>query len=83
MSFVTIYTLDIEKRKLLEENRYFGQSKKSAVFLIGRNMQNQTIMGDLGGWPHMLIGGTTGSGKSCFVDSIITSMIYKYSPDEL
>lgn len=70
-------------RKLLEENRYFGQSKKSAVFLIGRNMQNQPIMGDLGGWPHMLIGGTTGSGKSCFVDSIITSMIYKYSPDEL
>ena len=36
-------------RKVLEDNRYFAQSKKNASFLIGRNMQNQLLMGDLAG----------------------------------
>ena len=65
------------------DSKSFVQTKKSAAFVIGKNLQNQTIMGDLAEWPHMIIGGTTGSGKSCYVDSIIIGMIYKYSPDEL
>ena len=70
-------------RKVLEDDRYFGKTKKNAAFLIGKNMQNQPIMGDVSEYPHMLVGGYTGAGKTAFVDSIITSMIYKYSPDEL
>ncbi len=69
-------------RKVLESNQ-FQNTKKGASFVIGRNMQNRTLMGDISDYPHMLVGGATGTGKSCFVDSIILSMIYKYSPDEI
>ena len=69
-------------RKVLESNQ-FKNTKKGASFVIGRNMQNRTLMGDISDYPHMLVGGATGTGKSCFVDSIVLSMIYKYSPEEI
>ncbi len=65
------------------ESKWFRQTRRAAAFIIGKNRQNQTVMGDVADWPNMLIGGTTGSGKTSFVDSIILSMLYKYSPNEL
>ena len=69
-------------RTVMESNQ-FQNTKKGASFAIGKNMQNRVLMGDITDYPHMLVGGSTGTGKSCFVDSFILSLVYKYSPEEI
>ncbi len=61
----------------------FQRHKSSAAFSVGKDIGGNYIVGDCAKLPHMLIAGTTGSGKSVCINSLIVSMLYKSTPEEL
>lgn len=62
----------------------FTKSKPTAlVFAMGKDVGNRKIYGDICKMTHLLVAGASGSGKSVFLRSLIISLIYKYSPQEL
>ena len=61
----------------------FIESKSPLTFALGKTLSGESVIGDIGKMPHMLIAGATGSGKSVCINSIIVSLIYKSSPDEV
>ncbi|MCF0123405.1 MAG: DNA translocase FtsK, partial [Ruminiclostridium sp.] len=61
----------------------FSRHKSSAAFSVGKDIGGNYIVGDCAKLPHMLIAGTTGSGKSVCINSLIVSMLYKSTPEEL
>lgn len=69
-------------RDLLDTDR-FRQSKSKLSFALGKNISGETIIGDIAKLPHLLIAGTTGSGKSVCMNSLIISLLYKARPDEV
>jgi len=69
-------------RELLEKEEFWKNHTK-IIFPLGLDVAGQPIYADLTAMPHLLVGGATGSGKSVFLSSFITSLIYKFSPDEL
>lgn len=60
----------------------FQQSKPLTVAL-GRNIAGKSVLKSIAGMPHLLIAGTTGSGKSVTIHAIIASLLYKHGPDDL
>ncbi len=50
---------------------------------LGQNVNNEVVVEDIATMPHMLVSGTTGSGKSVFINTLITSLLYTKSPKEL
>ncbi len=68
--------------ELLDTPDYKNPDKQIGV-AIGKDIGGKVVIADLAKAPHMLVAGTTGSGKSVFVNSILLSMLLKYSPDEL
>ncbi len=58
-------------------------TKAKIPLVLGKDVYGKTILGDLAAMPHLLIAGTTGSGKSVCVNSIIASILYRFTPDEL
>ncbi len=64
-------------------SKEFKDAKSKISFALGRDISGKAIVPDLKKMPHMLIAGTTGSGKSVCVNSIILSMLYKARPEEL
>jgi len=65
------------------ESREFTEHKSHAAFAIGKDIGGSCIVGDVARLPHVLIAGTTGSGKSVCTNSLIVSMLYKSTPDEV
>ena len=65
------------------ESREFGASKSPVSFALGRDISGAAMVGDIEKLPHLLIAGTTGSGKSVCMNSLIISLLYKSSPDEV
>jgi len=61
----------------------FKNSVSKITFAVGRDISGNAIAADLKTMPHMLIAGATGSGKSVCINSIIISILYKASPDEV
>ena len=61
----------------------FGKSKSKSSFAVGKDIGGNCIVGNIRKMPHMLIAGTTGSGKSVCMNSIIISLLYKASPDDV
>ena len=61
----------------------FAASKSKTSFAVGKDISGQAIIGDIGKLPHLLIAGTTGSGKSVCTNTIITSLLYKATPEEV
>ena len=59
----------------------FKNSKGKLNFVVGRDPSGKAVIADLATLPHMLVAGTTGSGKSCVLNSMIASMARRYSPD--
>ena len=69
-------------REILDSPEFKG-SKSRLSFAVGRDIENRCIVGDIAKMPHMLIAGTTGSGKSVCINSILISLIYKSTPEEV
>ena len=61
----------------------FSKAKSKASFAVGKDIGGNCIVGNITKLPHMLIAGTTGSGKSVCMNSIIISILYKASPDDV
>ncbi len=69
-------------RELLESEEFQGSSSKLTLAL-GKTIDGAPYMSDLAKMPHLLISGATGSGKSVLLNSLICSILYKSSPDEV
>ena len=61
----------------------FRNAKSKSSFAVGKDIGGNCIVGNIAKLPHMLIAGTTGSGKSVCMNSIIISLLYKASPEEV
>ncbi len=69
-------------RSILESQRFTG-AKSRLSFAVGKDIGGECIVGNIAKLPHMLIAGTTGSGKSVCMNSLILSLLYKARPDEV
>ena len=61
----------------------FSKARSKSSFAVGKDIGGNCIVGNIAKLPHMLIAGTTGSGKSVCMNSIIISLLYKASPDDV
>jgi len=73
----------IVKIRELITSREYRENKAKLSLVIGKDIHGKPIIEDLTQMPHLLIAGSTGSGKSVYVNSIITGLIYSRSPEEL
>jgi S-DNA-T family DNA segregation ATPase FtsK/SpoIIIE len=69
-------------RDLFEADEW-RNSKAKIPIALGKDVYGHPIVADLSEMPHLLIAGSTGSGKSVCINAIITSLLYKFSPDQL
>ncbi len=63
-------------------NSYFKKKETKLPIALGKNISGAPIIGDLSAMPHLLIAGTTGSGKSVCINTIILSLLYKHTPEK-
>jgi len=84
-------TIGIEIPNLKRENVFlseiisdekFSKREIKLPIALGKNISGIPIVGDLYSMPHLLIAGTTGSGKSVCINTIILSLLYKYTPEK-
>ncbi len=68
--------------ELLEAPK-FNQSTSPSTCILGKDLYGNDHICDVKDLPHMLVAGATGAGKSCCINSIIVSLLYKASPDEV
>ncbi len=72
----------VRMRELVESNS-FTTAKSRLTVVLGREIAGGIATADLGKMPHLLIAGSTGSGKSVCINSFIISLLYKSTPDEV
>ena len=72
----------VSLREVIDSNE-FGNAKSKSSFAVGKDIGGSCIVGNIAKLPHMLIAGTTGSGKSVCMNSIIISLLYKASPEDV
>ncbi len=65
------------------DSQEFKSSKSKITFAVGKDISGRAIVADLKAMPHLLIAGSTGSGKSVCINGIITSLLYKARPEEV
>ena len=84
-------TIGIEIPNSIRENVFlneiiaderFNKREIKLPIALGKNISGVPVVGDLFAMPHLLIAGTTGSGKSVCINTIILSMLYKYTPEK-
>ena len=84
-------TIGIELPNNSRENVYLSEILSSSDFkkkeiklpiALGKNISGKPIVGDLSSMPHLLIAGTTGSGKSVCINTIILSLLYRHTPEK-
>ena len=63
-------------------NKDFKKREIKLPIALGKNISGNPIVGDLSSMPHLLIAGTTGSGKSVCINTIILSLLYRHTPDK-
>ena len=67
----------------LLESKEFKEAKSNLSFAVGKNIGGDVIVTDIGKMPHVLIAGSTGSGKSVCINTLIMSLIYKSTPEDV
>ena len=84
-------TIGIELPNSTRENVYLSEILSNSDFIkkdirlpiaLGKNISGIPVVGDLASMPHLLIAGTTGSGKSVCINTIILSLLYRHTPDK-
>ena len=69
-------------REVIESNEFLA-ANKNLSFSLGKDIGGNCVVSDLTKMPHLLVAGATGSGKSVCINSLIISLLYKYSPEEV
>ncbi len=72
----------VSMRELIDSDK-FRNSKSKLTAVLGRDISGDIVVTDIAKMPHLLIAGTTGSGKSVCVNSLLISILYKATPDEV
>lgn len=72
----------VSLRDMIESQRYI-QSRSPVSIVLGKDTSGNPIVADLSKMPHLLVAGTTGSGKSVSLNAMLLSMLYKATPDQL
>ncbi len=72
----------IKLRKILESD-IFQDKKNGLTLALGEDVEGEYMVADLGIMPHLLVAGATGTGKSVCINSIILSLLFQNSPDDL
>ena len=68
---------------MLSGDTFVNANPSSLMFAMGKDVANRKVYGDISKMIHLLVAGASGAGKSVFLNSLIISLIYKYSPEEL
>ena len=75
--------ISVVKMRELIESPEFNNAKSKLTVVLGRDIEGNITLADLAKMPHLLIAGSTGSGKSVCINSMLISLIYKSTPDEV
>ncbi len=70
-------------KSMLASSEFLNAKPNSLTFTLGKNVDGQVVCPDITKMPHLLVAGTTGSGKSICLSTLIVSLLYKYGPEEL
>ena len=75
-------TLSVPLRDVLESDEFL-QSSSKLIVALGKDIAGKTVTADLGKMPHLLVAGSTGSGKSVCINTLLTSILFKATPQEV
>ncbi len=75
--------VDIITMREMLETKDFVEAKSNIAFALGKDITGNVVVADIAKMPHVLIAGATGSGKSVCINSLIISLLYKSSPDDV
>ncbi len=70
-------------KSMLVSPKFINSKPNSLTFGLGKNVEGEVICPDITKMPHLLVAGTTGSGKSICLSTLLVSLLYKYGPEEL
>lgn len=73
----------VQLGSMLTGDTFVNSKPSSIMFAMGKDVANRKVYGDISKMIHLLVAGSSGSGKSVFLGALIISLIYKYSPEEL
>ncbi|MBX2800305.1 MAG: DNA translocase FtsK 4TM domain-containing protein [Myxococcales bacterium] len=76
------FRLTVYLREMLASDA-FRQSTLTLPIVLGKNVEGAPMVGDLATMPHLLVGGTTGSGKSVGVNAMLMSLLFRFNPQQL
>lgn len=78
-----VKSADVRLRGVLESPEWKKQAVEPLVFAVGKDISGKAVVANLAKMPHLLIAGTTGSGKSVMTNTLISSLLYHNSPSDL
>lgn len=70
-------------KTMLASQSFINSKPSSLTFALGKNVEGEVVCPDITKMPHLLVAGTTGSGKSICLNALLVSLLYKYGPEEL
>ncbi len=70
-------------KSMLASPKFLNSKSNSLTFGLGKNVEGEVVCPDITKMPHLLVAGTTGSGKSICLSSLLISLLYKYGPEDL
>ena len=82
IEIANIDKIPVPMRELIEDPA-FTNGKAKLPLALGKDVYGNTIVGDLASMPHLLVAGATGSGKSVCINSIISSLLFQFTPEQL
>lgn len=70
-------------KSMLANPKFFNSKPNALTFGLGKNVEGEVVCPDITKMPHLLVAGTTGSGKSICLSTLLISLLYKYGPEDL
>ena len=77
-----VRSADVRMRGIIESQEW-KKAEDALTFAVGKDISGKAVVGNLAKMPHLLIAGTTGSGKSVMTNTLISSLLYRNSPSDL
>ena len=84
MSLANTRKVTVKLRELFQSTDWDSAKEHAKIPLaLGKDVYGKTIIADLAQMPHLLVAGTTGSGKSVCINALIASMLFRFTPEEM